>query len=249
MPIDAHLLGWVTATPNLLEQVFDSLPDVLFYMKDVQGRYLWANATLLQRSSLKDRQAVIGKTADQIFPASGPSTLAQDLAVIQSERPLRDLLRLYRAPRGERYWCLSSKFPLQDGAGRVVGLAGLSRDLPRPNERHRSYHRLASFLESIDAAPDRNLSIAAAAERAAISVDTLTRQVFDVFHLTPKQLVMKKRIDRACHMLEETDASITTVAASCGYADHSAFSRQFKAATHTTPVQYRAAHKAMGFIA
>jgi PAS domain S-box-containing protein len=249
MPIDEHLMGWVTATPNLLEQVFDSLPDVLFYMKDAQGRYLWANATLLQRSGLKDRPSVIGKTADQIFPASGPSTMAQDLSVIQSERPLRDQLRLYRAPRGERYWCLSSKFPLLDRAGRVVGLAGLSRDLPRPNERHRSYHRLASFIESIDTAPDRNISIAQAAERSAISVDTLTRLAIDVFHLTPKQLVLKRRIDHACHMLEETSESITTVATSCGYADHSAFSRQFKAATHTTPVQYRAAHKAMGFVA
>jgi PAS domain S-box-containing protein len=249
MPIDEQLLGWVTATPRLLEQVFDSLPDVLFYLKDRQGRYLWANATLLLRSGLKERAEVIGKTADQIFPASGPSTMAQDLSVIQSERPLRDQLRLYRAPRGERYWCLSSKFPLLDRAGRVAGLAGLSRDLPRPNERHRKYHRLASFLHDIDAAPAQGLSIAAAAERAAISVDTLTRLVFDVFHLTPKQLVLKKRIDRACHMLEESEDSITCVALSCGYADHSAFSRQFKAATHTTPVQYRAVHKAMGFVA
>jgi AraC-like DNA-binding protein len=46
-----------------------------------------------------------------------------------------------------------------------------------------------------------------------------------------------------------TSESITHVATTCGYADHSAFSRQFKAATHTTPIQYRAAHKAMGFVA
>jgi transcriptional regulator GlxA family with amidase domain len=84
---------------------------------------------------------------------------------------------------------------------------------------------------------------------ASISVDTLARLVFDVYHLTPKQLVMKKRIDRACHLLEETTLPVTEVALACGDADHSAFSRQFKAATHTTPVQYRATHKAMGFVA
>lgn len=249
MSIDERLLQWVAATPNLLEQVFDCLPDVLFYIKGTDGRYLWANATLVQRSGLRERAEVIGKTADQLFPASGPSTMAQDLSVIRSQRPIRDLLRLYRAPRGERYWCLSSKFPLYDATRRVVGLAGLSRDLPRPNERHRSYRRLAAFLDGIDSGLDQHISIAQAAGQASISVDTLARLVFDVFHLTPRQLVMKKRVDLACRLLEETGQSITAIAVACGYADHSAFTRQFKAATHITPVQYRAAHKSTDFVA
>jgi len=67
--------------------------------------------------------------------------------------------------------------------------------------------------------------------------------VFDVFNVTPKQLVMKKRIDKACQLLEETSTSITDIAAACGYADHSAFSRQFRTATLVTPAQYRSSHK------
>ena len=47
-------------------------------------------------------------------------------------------------------------------------------------------------------------------------------------------------------MLEETSATISDVAAACGYADHSAFSRQFRAATHMTPLRYRAAQQAAG---
>jgi len=64
------------------------------------------------------------------------------------------------------------------------------------------------------------------------------------FHVTPKQLLKRKRIDLGCQMLEGTRHSITEIAGACGYADHSAFSRQFKSATQLTPAQYRATHKA-----
>jgi PAS domain S-box-containing protein len=219
---------------------------VLFYVKDARGHYLWVNNTLVERSGLRDRSAVVGKTADQLFVAPGSSTMAQDMEVIRAQRPIRERLRLYRTCRGELYWCLSSKFPMRDASHKVVGLVGLSRDLPRSNERHRSYNRLARFLEYLDLRFDRGVLIADAAKHAALSMDTLERLVFDVFHLTPRQLLMKKRVDKACQLLEETSRSVTEIAHACGYADHSAFSRQFKSTTGITPAVYRATHKALG---
>ena len=246
MRLEPQTLEWLARTPGLMEELFDGLPDVLLYIKDLEGRYLWANRTLIDRSGLAGVSDVVGKTADQIFPVVGSSTLAQDKEVMRTRHPIRELLRLYRTFRGERYWCLSSKFPLLDGSRRVVGLAGLSRDLPRPNERHRSYHRLAKFLDYIDGGLDQPVRISEAANHASVSIDTLGRLVFEVFHVTPKQLLMKKRIDKACQLLEETNQSITDISGACGYSDHSAFTRQFRAATHITPAQYRASSKASG---
>lgn len=246
MRLDTQVREWVTRTPGLVEALFDGLPDVMFYVKDTEGRYLWANQTLVDRAGLQALASIVGQIADQLFPVAGSSTVAQDLEVMRTGRPMRELLRLYRTSRGDRIWCLSSKFPLLDASGRIAGLAGLSRDLPRPNERHRSYNRLARFLAFIGGGLDEPLRIAEAAEHAAVSEDTLGRLVFEVFHVTPKQLLMKRRIDKACQMLEETSATISSVAAACGYADHSAFSRQFRAATHLTPLQYRASQKFTG---
>ena len=243
MRLQAQTLEWLGRTPGLIEEMFDSLPNALFYIKDRSGNYLWANRTLIARSGLAGLESVIGKSADQLFPVAGSSTVAQDMEVIRTGHPVRELLRMYRTSTGERFWCLSSKFPLLDDRKRVVGLAGLSRDLPRPNERHRSYHRLARFLSYLDERIDQSIRISAAAEEASVSTDTLARLVFDVFQVTPKQLLMKRRIDLACQLLEETSQSITEIANACGYSDHSAFSRQFRAATHTTPVLYRAAQK------
>jgi hypothetical protein len=47
-----HLFECLLMTPKLLDQVLDSLPGTLFYIKDVQGRYLWANETLVERSGV-----------------------------------------------------------------------------------------------------------------------------------------------------------------------------------------------------
>ncbi|MBN3786314.1 helix-turn-helix domain-containing protein [Burkholderia sp. Ac-20353] len=224
--------------PELLERVFDCLPDVLYYVKDANARYLSVNQTLIDRSGLA-RDDVIGKTADQLFPVTGASTVAQDLSVIENKSPIVDRLRLYSTGIGHKYWCLSSKFPIIDENESGIGMIGVSRDLPRPDERHHGYRRLFDFLAYLEQHLSQNILITEAADHASISVDTLERLTREVFHLTPKQLLMKMRIDHACKLLETTDHSITEIAASCGYADHSAFTRQFKLATHLTPRQYR----------
>ena len=224
--------------PEMLERVFDCFPDVLYYIKDAQARYLSVNQTLINRSGLA-RDDVIGQTADQLFPVTGASTNAQDLNVIESQSPIVDRLRLYSSGSGHRYWCLSSKFPVLNEEGQAIGLIGISRDLPRPDERHHGYRRLLEYLDYLEQNLGQSILVTEAAERASISVDTLERLTREVFHLTPKQLLMKLRIDHACKLLETTDNSITDIATDCGYADHSAFARQFKSATHLTPRQYR----------
>ena len=98
---------------------------------------------------------------------------------------------------------------------------------------------MVEYLDYLEQNLGQNILVTEAAERASISVDTLERLTREVFHLTPKQLLMKLRIDHACKLLETTDNSITDIATDCGYADHSAFTRQFKSATHLTPRQYR----------
>ena len=227
----------------MLERVFDCFPDVLYYIKDAQARYLSVNQTLIKRSGF-NRCEVIGKTADQLFPVTGPGTNAQDLSVIESKIPIVDSLRLYSTGSGDRYyWCLSSKFPIIDRRGTPLGLIGISRDLPRPDERHHSYRRLLTVSTYLEQNLNQNILISEAARRASISMDTLERLTKEVFHLTPKQLLMKMRIDHACRLLETTDDNITDIAADCGYADHSAFTRQFKSATHVTPRQYRDARR------
>jgi AraC-like DNA-binding protein len=235
----AQLQG-LAGDAQLLKRVFDSLSDCIFYIKDAQARYLLVNDVLIARSGL-DQRNTIGKTSDQLFFTKGQGANAQALAVIRSRVPIINRLRLYWSPLGIQYWCLSSIFPIIDASGSATGLIGVSKDLPRADERQHGYHRLLDFSNYVERHLSQKVLITKAAEHASISVDTLERYTKEVFHLTPKQLVMKMRIDRACSLLENTAKSITAIATECGYSDHSAFSRQFKSATNVTPRKFREA--------
>jgi AraC-like DNA-binding protein len=75
---------------------------------------------------------------------------------------------------------------------------------------------------------------------ANMSIAQLERYFHKVFHLTPRQVLLKTRLDAATALLVSNDNKVTDVAALCGYTDHSAFTRQFKATVGITPTEYRA---------
>ena len=237
-----NILIWqlqqLALSPEVLQRVFDSMTDAILYIKDAEARYLLVNETLATRSGLGP-SGLLGRRGDEVFLATHPTSDEMSLSVMRSKVPVVDRLRMYTAPSGQRFWCLSSMYPIVDGDGVVIGLIGIGRDLPRPDERHDGYRRLLSFSKYAEQHLGQKILIATAAAHAGISVDALERFTRDVFHLTPKQLLIKMRIDRACSLLETTDWSITDVAIECGYSDHSAFSRQFKSATHMTPRTFR----------
>ncbi|GFZ73883.1 transcriptional regulator [Pseudomonas amygdali pv. eriobotryae] len=237
-PTLTTLLENFAGQSTLLESLFNSMTDMLFYIKDGDARYLSVNDTLVRRSGLS-REHVIGKTGDQIFPSFGLSSYAHDKLVMSTQRPVVNRLRLYTIA-GRRYWCLSTKYPIIGSCGETVGLIGISKDLPFAAERHESYKFLHAYTEKLESSGGMNMSVSEGAAGAGISLGTLERVTREVFALTPKQLSVKIRIEHACVLLDTTTLSITNIASSCGYADHSAFTRQFKSATHIKPMQYRA---------
>jgi AraC-like DNA-binding protein len=66
-----------------------------------------------------------------------------------------------------------------------------------------------------------------------------------VFQLTPQQLQTKLRIEEAMRRLHGND-SVAAIGLACGFADQSAFARQFKATVGMTPRDYRSMASANG---
>ncbi|MNY45070.1 Xylose operon regulatory protein [compost metagenome] len=52
-------------------------------------------------------------------------------------------------------------------------------------------------------------------------------------------MIHKARLEEGSRLLLHTELPITEIALRCGYTDHSAFSRQFRALTSLSPSQYR----------
>lgn len=238
-PHSDHLAS-VLADPFFAEALFDQLPDVVFFVKDTSGRYLVANTTLLQRCGLQHKHDLIGRSPLDVFSAElGRGYIAQDQYVIQTGHAIHDRLELHLYPNGAAGWCLTHKIPLFDRDGEVVGLAGISRDLPMPNTHHPVYRRIAAAMEYMHTHYADPLKLDDLAGIAQLSVAQFERHIRRIFGLTPKQLIIKTRIEAAMHLLADDD-TIAEVAVACGYSDHSAFARQFKAAVGLSPTAYRA---------
>jgi AraC-like DNA-binding protein len=121
-------------------------------------------------------------------------------------------------------------------------LIGISRDLHGPAGKDALPPTLARAVEYLEKhCDDVRLSPASLARLAEMSSSRFARLVKRVFQLTPGQLIAQARIQAASRLLEETAQSVAEVAIACGYCDHSAFTRAFRAATGVTPSQFRAA--------
>ncbi|HEX7339436.1 MAG TPA: AraC family transcriptional regulator [Rhodanobacteraceae bacterium] len=221
-----------------LEALMDLLPGVVFFIKDVNGRYLYANLTLVRRLGLKRREEVLGRTARELFAASlGSSYAWQDQRVLLGES-IENQLEMHIFPNRTPGWCLTCKRPLREGDG-ICGVLGISRDLGQPEGGHPVYTRLRRVIEYLHDHYAETLRVSALAALADVSVAQLERDVKRVFQLTPQQLLTKLRIESAMRLLAGTD-NVAAVGQACGFGDQSAFARQFKATVGMTPRDYRA---------
>ncbi len=113
----------------LLHSLMDSVPDSI-YFKDAAGRYLRVNRAKAIRSGLSDPAEAIGKTDADVFPAEhARQTLADEAEVIRTGQPLIGKEEYLTWPDGRRVWVSTTKLPLRDRDGRIVGTFGISHDI------------------------------------------------------------------------------------------------------------------------
>ena len=62
-------------------------------------------------------------------------------------------------------------------------------------------------------------------------------------NVTPSRYLASLRVNRARHLLETTDLSISDIAQTCGFYDHSHFVRVFRRERGVTPGEYRQQHR------
>jgi PAS domain S-box-containing protein len=228
------------ASPRFCERLFAHLPDVVFCLKDRERRYQAANPAFAARIGLRDPRQLLGKRAEDFFPGSLAKVYReQDTTVLTTGRELCDQLELVSNRDGSQGWYLATKVPLHDAAGRVIGLASISRDLGTPREEDLEFAGLRRIVEHIRNHPDGDLRPASLAATAGLSSAQLDRRMRKVFQLTTSQFIRQSRIDHAVRLLTTTDQPIAGIALDCGYGDQTSFTRQFRATVGMPPAAYR----------
>jgi AraC-like DNA-binding protein len=228
------------AEPFTGEALFDCLGDLVFFIKNKRGEYVVVNQTLVERCGQRGKNDLIGRRADEIFPAPlGQSYREQDERVLKNGGAILNQLELHFYPSGGRGWCLTNKLPLCDRGGRVVGLMGISKDLQAANERGEDYSRIAKVVQHIQNNFAEPLRVNELASRAGLSAYQFEQRIRKIFHLTAGQLFQKVRMENAVRKLRETNDAIAKIALDCGYSDQSSFTRQFRQTVGLSPSEYR----------
>jgi AraC-like DNA-binding protein len=224
-------------------ELFDRVPDTVFFIKDHEARYVAANETLAHRCGFPDSRALIGRKASEVFVSPlGERFEAQDLKVLAEGLSIRGRIELHLYPDGGEGWCLTWKEPLIDAAGVIRGLAGISRDAPALSGSAAPVSTaLSAMLAYLDDHLDEPLRIPELAARAGLSQFQLDQRIRSLFGLSAGQYLSRLRIGRACDRLRHTDAPLKELALECGYADQAAFTRQFHKSVGLTPGAYRVA--------
>jgi len=141
---------------RLLRTLFDNLPDCI-YAKDRAGRKTLANPADLKNLRCRTEAEALGRTdADFFAPEEAARFMADDRTVMETGQAVIDREESFADEEGRKKWLLTSKVPLRDQDGRIVGLIGIGRDITAHKQVEEALQAARDQLQAIlDNIPDR----------------------------------------------------------------------------------------------
>lgn len=102
-----------------------------------------------------------------------------------------------------------------------------------------SSYRIHTIMNAILERPEAEHSIDELAAQIGVTPTHFCRIFKKATGVSPHQYVMKARLNRAQHMLEQSEASMATIAESLGFTSQSHFTRAFRQFAGETPSDFR----------
>ncbi len=138
------------AERSLLRTLIDNLPDRV-YVKDLAGRKTISNHADWGASGGKSMDGVLGKSDSDLYPAElAAKYWADDKKVIDTGIPILNQEEPGRDEQGNQVWVLTTKAPLRDTQGQIVGLVGIGRDITEKKRADADLLREKQFLEALN---------------------------------------------------------------------------------------------------
>jgi PAS domain S-box-containing protein len=134
---------------QLLKELLDSSTDRI-YFKDKESRFLRTSKSLTHAFGFRDPLEAVGKTDFDFFTeAHARQAFKDEQEIVQTGRPLVGITEKETWPNGSETWCSTTKMPLRDTQGHIIGTMGISRDI---TESKRVELELKAAKESAEAA-------------------------------------------------------------------------------------------------
>jgi PAS domain S-box-containing protein len=130
------------------------------YFKDTASRFLRVSPALAKLFGFNDPAQLFGKSDADFFSAEHASqALADEQKIIQTGQPLLDIEEKETWPDGAETWVLTSKSPLWDGAGRIIGTCGISSDITERKQAELAALAMSKLSQSLISAPTQDEAV------------------------------------------------------------------------------------------
>lgn len=227
-------------SPEQMQVLFNHLPDVWYFLKDREGRFILGNDQFVRQCGMKDEEEIIGKTDFDFFPMGrAESYVKDDNYVMETGKSIIDRVELAPDPGNSINWFITTKVPVYSTEGEIIGLAGTARDITRAGLALQPYTEMQSVLEYIRDNYAQPIEIKELAALVHLSVSQFERRFRKVFQISPLKHIMRVRIRAASLRLTTTNDTIAAIALDCGFYDHSHFTRNFRKIMGASPKDYR----------
>ncbi len=153
---------------HLLTTLMDHIPDNI-YFKDKESRFIAVNRAMARCCGKTDPSELLGKTDLDVFSADHAFRAMEDeRRIIETSEPVVNLEERETWPDGRVTWVSSTKMPLCDPRGRVIGTFGVSRDITLRKRAEQELARVAAELRTKNQALEEDLGMARELQNALL---------------------------------------------------------------------------------
>jgi len=129
----------------LLQAMLDNIPDQI-YFKDLQSRFIRNSRSQAALMGAHDPAEVVGKSDFDFFPHAQRS-FEEEQALMETAQSIVDIEEYVVWPAGQVMWVSTTKVPLRDRNGQVIGIMGISRDITERKHFEENIQKLNADLK------------------------------------------------------------------------------------------------------
>ena len=219
--------------------LFEHLPMVAFYMKDLDGFFIRCNPRFEEFHGLASGKA-IGLNDFDLHPTEIASRYrAEDKKIMESDKLTPNRTWMVPGADGLQRWWLSSKAPTHDANGEVNGVAGVMYQVSDVAGMTGPFQRIEPALALIHSNSEDELTTRQLASACNYSESQFNRIFKQFMGFPPRQYILRHKLETSKGMLSSTDLPLSEIASRSGFYDASDFGKRFRAHEGITPRHYR----------
>ena len=145
----------------LLKNLMDNMEDCI-YFKDLESKFILVNLSMAQWMGCKKAIDVVGKSDFDIYRTEDAQRMFEsEQAIIKTGDSLEGIEEQEEWKSGQMAWVSTTKMPLRDAEGKIVGTFGVSRDITAQKDSEQQAAYYARQIQRIKEEMEEEIRMAA----------------------------------------------------------------------------------------